>query len=38
VRIETWSGGHDLPLSHPERCVQRLERLARDAQDHEISA
>jgi pimeloyl-ACP methyl ester carboxylesterase len=30
VRVETWEGGHDLPLSAPERAVQAIERFLDD--------
>ena len=33
VRVERWPGGHDLPLSSPERCVETLRALKRIEED-----
>lgn len=27
VDVDVWPGGHDLPLSHPERCAVRIEAV-----------
>jgi pimeloyl-ACP methyl ester carboxylesterase len=29
LRLEIWSGGHDLPLSEPQRCIDVLREIAR---------
>ena len=28
VRLEWWAGGHDLPLTDPDRCMERLQAMA----------